>query len=169
MFGSGLAFSSQGTGFSTQLVDLYDQTLGSWARPIVLAAVVTTMLSPTLTVMNGFARALEQTFVYLRSRDSIPSSVPSGGYAYWVSIGALAASTGVILVLFIGNLTTLVDFATIVSFLTAPALGYLNLRAVTSPEVAPEHQPHTALLALSWIGLVLLGGTGVFYLVWLVW
>ena len=163
MFGSGLAFSSQGTVFSTQLVDLYDQTL------IVLAAVVTTMLSTTLTVMDGFPRALEQTFVYLRSRDSIPSSVPSGGYAYWVSIGALAASTGVILVLFIGNLTTLVDFATIVSFLTAPALGYLNLRAVTSPEVAPEHQPHKPLLVLAWIGLVLLGGTGVFYLVWLVW
>lgn len=169
MFGSGLAFSSQGPVFSTQLVDLYDQTLGSWARPIVLAAVVTTMLSTTLTVMDGFPRALEQTFVYLRSRDSIPSSVPSGGYAYWVSIVALAASTGVILVLFIGNLTTLVDFATIVSFLTAPALGYLNLRAVTSPEVAPEHQPRTPLLALAWIGLVLLGGTGVFYLVWLVW
>ena len=169
MFGSGLAFSPEGTVFSTQLVDLYDQTLGSWARPIVLAAVVTTMLSTTLTVMDGFPRALEQTFVYLRSRDSIPSSVPSGGYAYWVSIGALAASTGVILVLFIGNLTTLVDFATIVSFLTAPALGYLNLRAVTSPEVAPEHQPHKPLLVLAWIGLVLLGGTGVFYLVWLVW
>lgn len=169
MFGSGLAFSSQGTVFSTQLVDLYDQTLGSWARPIVLAAVVTTMLSTTLTVMDGFPRALEQTFVYLRSRDSIPSSVPSGGYAYWASLGALAASTGVILVLFIGNLTTLVDFATIVSFLTAPVLGYLNLRAVTSPEVAPEHQPHTPLLALAWIGLVLLGGTGIFYLVSLVW
>jgi len=43
------------------------------------------------------------------------------------------------------------------------------LRAVTSPEVAPEHQPHTPLRALSWIGLVLLGGTGVFYLVSLVW
>ena len=86
-----------------------------------------------------------------------------------MGIGALAASTGVILVLFIGNLTTLVDFATIVSFLTAPALGYLNLRAVTSPEVAPEHQPHKPLLVLAWIGLVLLGGTGVFYLVWLVW
>jgi Mn2+/Fe2+ NRAMP family transporter len=174
MFGSGLAFSSEGPVFTTQLVDLYDQTLGSWARPIVLAAVVTTMVSTTLTVMDGFPRALEQTFVYLRSRDSIPSSVPTGGYVYWASLGILAASTGaiLILVLFIGNLgnlTTLVDFATIVSFLTAPALGYLNLRAVTSPEVAPEHQPRTPLLALSWIGLVLLGGTGVFYLVSLVW
>ena len=174
MFGSGLAFSSEGPVFTTQLVDLYDQTLGSWARPIVLAAVVTTMVSTTLTVMDGFPRALEQTFVYLRSRDSIPSSVPTGGYVYWASLGILAASTGVILILVLfignlGNLTTLVDFATIVSFLTAPALGYLNLRAVTSPEVATEHQPSTPLLALSWIGLVLLGGTGVFYLVSLVW
>ena len=81
---------------------------------------------------------------------------------------AFAAITVVILLLFIGNLTTLVDFATIVSFLAAPLLGYLNLKAVTSPEVAVEHRPGTALRALTWTGLVLLGGTGVFYLASLV-
>ena len=59
---------------------------------------------------------------------------------------------------------TLIDFATIISFLTAPVLGYLNLRAVTSPEVAPEHRPSPRMLALSWVGLVLLGGTAAVYI-----
>jgi hypothetical protein len=58
----------------------------------------------------------------------------------------------------------MVDFATIVSFLTAPMLGYLNLRTVTGPNVAPEHRPSGALLWLSYAGLVLLGGTAVVYL-----
>lgn len=58
----------------------------------------------------------------------------------------------------------MVDFATIVSFLTGPILGYLNLRAVTGPNVAHEHRPGRGLILLSWAGLVLLGGTAVIYL-----
>jgi Mn2+/Fe2+ NRAMP family transporter len=73
-----------------------------------------------------------------------------------------------VLALFIGNLTTLVDFATIVSFLTAPILGYLNLKAITSSEVAVEHRPGKAMLVLSWLGLVVLVGFGVVYVVSLI-
>ncbi len=76
----------------------------------------------------------------------------------------LAVLTVAVLALFVGNLTTMVDFATIVSFLTAPILGYLNLKAVSSPEVAPEHRPSQRMLVLSWVGLVLLGGTAAVYL-----
>ena len=57
-----------------------------------------------------------------------------------------------------------IDFATIVSFLTAPILGYLNLRVVTAPNVAPQHRPGRALVAWSYAGLVLLGGTALVYL-----
>ncbi len=85
--------------------------------------------------------------------------VPSAGRPYWIALAVLAVLTIAVLALFAGNLTTMVDFATIVSFLTAPVLGYLNLRAVRSPQVAPEHRPSIRMLALSWTGLVLLGGT----------
>jgi len=59
----------------------------------------------------------------------------------------------------------MVDFATIVSFLTAPALGYLNLRAVTSESVPPDLRPGKGLVALSWIGLAVLSGFAALYLV----
>ena len=65
---------------------------------------------------------------------------------------------------FIGDLTTMVDFATTLAFLTGPLLGYLNLRAVTSDEMPPQHRPGRAMFVVSWIGIVLLGGTGLFYL-----
>ena len=44
-------------------------------------------------------------------------------------------------------------------------LGYMNLRAVTSPDVAIEHQPGPALIALAYVGLLLLGGTAVAYVI----
>jgi Mn2+/Fe2+ NRAMP family transporter len=165
MFASGEAFSPQGTVFSTQLVDLYSQTLGAWTRPVVMAAVVTTMLSTTLTVVDGFPRAIERSLVNLRVGEPSRAGVPTSGRLYWLSLVILAGLTVLVLALFIGNLTTLVDFATIVSFLTAPILGYLNLRAVTSDDVAPEHRPGRGMLVLSWVGLCLLGGVGVVYLV----
>jgi Mn2+/Fe2+ NRAMP family transporter len=165
MFGSGAEFSGAGPVFSTQLVQLYASTLGEWMRPIVLVAVLTTMLSTSITVVDGFPRAIERTVVNLRSGHSDEHAVPSAGRIYWIALTALALSTLLVLALFAGNLTSLVDFATIVSFLTAPVLGYLNLKAVTSPEVAPQHRPTRGMLVLSWVGLALLGGTAVVYVV----
>ena len=163
MFGSSDAFADAGPVFSTQLVDLYSATLGAWTRPIVLVAVVTTMLSTTLTVLDGGPRAIERSLFVLRSSRTGAMLSP-GGPVYWWSLATLGVLTLVVMGLFIGNLTTMVDFATIVSFLTGPLLGYLNLRAVTSPEMPVEHRPGRAMRALSWVGIVLLGGVGLFYL-----
>jgi Mn2+/Fe2+ NRAMP family transporter len=163
MFASGETFSSQGTVFSTQLVDLYSRTLGAWTRPIVSVAVLTTMVSTTLTVVDGFPRAIERSLVRLKEESAASSELPSIGKLYWFTLLVLAAATLLVLALFIGNLTTMVDFATIVSFLTAPILGYLNLKAITSPEVAPEHRPGKSMLALSWAGLAVLVGFGGVY------
>jgi Mn2+/Fe2+ NRAMP family transporter len=164
MYGSGTSFSGAGTVFATQLVDLYGATLGGWLRPIVLVAVLTTMLSTSITVVDGFPRAIERTVHNLRAvPDGTP--LPSAGRGYWVALGILGVFSVLVLALFVGSLTAMVDFATIVSFLTAPILGYLNLRAVQSPEVAPEHRPSRRLVVLSWVGLILLGGTAVVFLV----
>jgi Mn2+/Fe2+ NRAMP family transporter len=165
MFGSGESLSPAGTVFATQLIDLYSQALGPWMRPIVLVAVVTTMFSTTLTVVDGFPRGIERAVLNLRLSEQGSISSPGAGRPYWISVGVLAVATVIVLTQFIGNLTTMVDFATIVSFMTAPALGYLNLRAVTAPEVPAEFRPGKGMVALSWVGLVLLGGVGVVYLV----
>lgn len=166
MFQSRETFSPQGMVFSTQLVELYSRTLGDWTRTIVEVAVLTTMLSTALTVVDGFPRAIDRSVKVLFSPGSTLQFDESRmGRPYWISLVALAALTVVVLAVFIGNLATMIDFATIMSFITAPVLGYLNLRAVTSPEVAEEDRPGPALLSLSYVGLILLGGTGVVYIV----
>jgi Mn2+/Fe2+ NRAMP family transporter len=167
MFASGTEFNGAGTVFSTQLVHLYSATLGEWTRPVVLVAVLTTMFSTSLAVVDGYPRAIERSIVNLRPGHSDDRGVPTAGALYWISLVLLAVLTVFVLWLFVGDLTTMVDFATIASFLTAPILGYLNLRAVTSPEVPPEHRPSKRMLVLSWVGLVLLGTTAVVYLVYL--
>ena len=169
MYGSGETFAPQGPVFSTQLVDLYSITLGAWTRPVVLVAVVTTMLSTALTVFDGGPRAIERSLLVLRAKDigsraAAGAPATAGGPVYWYSLAGVVLVTLVVLTLFIGNLTTMIDFATTLTFLPSPVLGYLNLRAVGADDVPPAHRPGRALRALSWLGLVLLGGTGVFYL-----
>lgn len=164
MHGSGQQFSPQGAVFSTQLVDLYVATLGTWTRPLVLTAAITTIFSTTLIVIDGFPRAVDRCLQNLRPGiESIAPDAPIG-QGYWVTLIVFGAVNVVGLSLFVGNLTPMIDFATIFTFITAPVLGYLNLRAMTSSEVAPEHRPGRVMLAVSYAGLVLLGGMAVIYL-----
>lgn len=164
MYVTGRTFSPEGTAFSLQLVDLYAETLGPWSRPVILVAVVTTMFSTSLTVMDGFPRALARSFGALRrGLEDIPEQEKETR-GYWIALAVLAVLTVIVFARFVGTLTAMVDFATIVSFLTAPVLGYLNLRVVTSQHVRPEDRPGRALRIVSWVGLVVMAGTGIFYL-----
>ncbi len=60
----------------------------------------------------------------------------------------------------------MVDLASTLSFLTAPVLGYLNLRAVTGKNVSKENQPKLWLKVLSWVGLIVLTGFGFYFIFW---
>lgn len=168
MHGSGQTFSPQGGAFAAQLVELYTKSLGSWAGPVVVTAVITTMLSTAVTVIDGFPRAIDRSIrVATEGRVGGKPNADMGS-VYWFGLVSLAIGTVVVIALFAGTLAAMIDFATIVSFIVAPALGYLNLRAVTSPEVALEDRPGRGLVALSWAGLLLLGSVAVVYVASLV-
>ncbi|MFQ5549774.1 MAG: NRAMP family divalent metal transporter [Gemmatimonadales bacterium] len=163
MYRSGAVFSAQGTVFSTQLLDLYVATLGAWTRPVVLVAVLTTMVSTSVTVIDGFPRAIDRAVRVLR--EGVSPTRSDIGRGYWISLAILAGATVVVLARFLGSLTAMIDFATIVSFLTAPVLGYLNLRVVTGAQMPPEHRPGFAMSAISYIGLALLSAIALFYMI----
>ena len=167
LFQADVSLSAAGAVFSTQLVDMYSTTLGGWSRPIVLVAAMATIFSSLLAVSDGFPRAIERTLANLRGRVAA-ETVTRVGPVYWWSMIVLPVIAFFIILGFSGSLTAMLDFATIVAFLTAPILGYLNLRAVTSEGVPVEHRPGRWMIALTWVGLVLLGGTGVAYLASLV-
>ncbi len=164
LYQADVTLSDAGAVFSTQLVDMYSQTLGSWSRPIVFAAAFATIFSSLLALTDGFPRALERTWRNLRAGTEEEAEIRVERL-YWLSMIGFSVIAFFTILVFSGSLTAMVDFATIVSFLTAPILGYLNLKAVTSSDVPPEHQPGRGMITLTWVGLILLGGTGVAYLV----
>ncbi|MEX2572567.1 MAG: divalent metal cation transporter [Gemmatimonadota bacterium] len=164
MYGSGVAFSPEGPAFATQLVDLYAATIGGWIRPVILVLVLTTMFSTALAVLDGFPRVIERAINLIRTDDPALTARSPSGALYWIAFGVLGASMILVLLFFSGSLTTMIDFATTVAFLTGPVFGYLNLRAVTSPEVPEEHRPGVVLRAFSYAGLLLLSVIAVAFL-----
>lgn len=165
MYQSGETFSSAGTVFSTQLIDLYVRTLGGSARPVILITALTAMFSTMLTIVDGYPRVIDRLVKAVSSGDPTETAHSSPSRPYWVSMVGVAVLTVLFLSLFAGSLTQMVDFVTTVAFLTGPVLGYLNLRVMTSSQVPPEHRPGTAMRLFSFAGLAALTLVAVAFLV----
>jgi len=58
----------------------------------------------------------------------------------------------------------MVDIATIIAFITAPVLGWLNLKVIRLKHVPENAKPGKFLIVLSWIGLVFLSAFGIYFL-----
>ncbi|NIT57358.1 MAG: hypothetical protein GWN00_14335 [Aliifodinibius sp.] len=62
--------------------------------------------------------------------------------------------------------TYIIDLATSLSFLTAPALAYINYKLITSDQLDEEFKPKKWLIALSWIGLIFLTAFALVFFYW---
>ncbi len=163
MHASGRAFAAGPGAFAAQVVALYAETLGAWSGPLLGLAAFAVMLSTTVTVVDGFPRALSSLRAVLRDERGDEAIE---GKAYWISLAVLAAGSLLVIGPFAGRLKALVDLATTLSFLTAPALSALNHLAVTGSEVPEEGRPGPWLRRWSLAGIALQGAFAAGY-VWL--
>ena len=156
MFGTGAELSPRGTVFSHQLVQMYTLALGGWSYWFISVVAFITMFSTTITVVDGYSRTLDRGLGLLRvGKKGLHSSV------YAVVLGAVAL---LVIAFFMSTMKALIDLVTVMAFLTAPLVAYLNYRVVRLPLVGAEHRPGRGLTVLSWVGLVFLSG---FSLVWI--
>jgi Mn2+/Fe2+ NRAMP family transporter len=161
MFGSGETFAPGGAAFAGQVVNMYGQALGSWALPVIGAAAFTTMISTTIVVLDAYPRVLERVVAMAQGRE-----IQRTGGFYLAFIVLLAAFALGIIHYAGARLTTLVDFATILSFLTAPIFAFMNYRVVTSPHMPAEARPGPWMRALSWASMLFLVGFSLAFLYW---
>ena len=168
MHGSGVAPAQSGVAFAAQIIGLYEKTLGAWSRPLIGFSALAVMFSTTLAVLDGFPRALT-TLIDRFQRPETPGELshqPSGAQRrnYWLCIALLCVGSLIVIALLLKSLQRLVDVATTLSFLTAPALAILNHRAIMSDDVPPQARPRPWLQALSWIGIISLSVFALAYL-----
>ncbi|MDH5493657.1 MAG: hypothetical protein OEY14_17015, partial [Myxococcales bacterium] len=175
----GQELAPQPAAFAAQVVELYAATLGAWSRPIIALAAFLVMFSTTLTVVDGFPRAL---VVLLARFDGPEPEAGAAGQgeadtsrrAYWGGLLLLGAGSVIVLDLALAPgegggpppFKAMIDLATILSFLTAPILSWLNHRAVLGPEVPARSRPRPWLRWASLGGILAQAALALYY-VWL--
>ena len=159
MYGSGEELSSNSTAFSDQVVRLYTNALGSWAYPVIAIAAFSTMFSTTITVIDGFGRAMGETVRLLFFKNTGIKTL------YTIMMVIVAVISFFFIVLLSANLKDLVDLATTLSFVIAPVIAFINYRVIMSEQLSEEFKPKPWLKNLAIAGLVFLTLFAILYVI----
>jgi Mn2+/Fe2+ NRAMP family transporter len=144
-----------GVAFAKQLIDMYALTIGEWARPLVSIIAFLCMFGTTLTVLDGYARTLNESHKLLGFKQSKHS------LNIWLIVQSLAGMA--VILFFKSALGPMLTFAMTLAFLTTPIFAWLNFSLVRS---VPRIQHSKVIQSLSWLGLIYLVGFALVFLVW---
>ena len=154
-YGQSSSIELGGVAFAKQLIDMYALTIGEWARPLVSAIAFLCMFGTTLTVLDGYARTLNESHKLLGFGQSKHS------LNIWLILQALAGMA--VILFFKSALGPMLTFAMTLAFVTTPVFAWLNFSLVRS-EPAIKHS--VLLRSLTWLGLLYLVGFAVAFVVW---
>lgn len=156
-YGNEQPIALAGAAFAQQLVEMYGQTIGSWAKPLVSLIAFLCMFGTTITVLDGYARTLHESGRLLGWYQADNRRIA----ALWLLLQALA---GMALILFFRSaLSPMLTFAMTLAFLTTPVFAWLNFSLLRSHRSQPLP---LWLNVLSWVGLAYLFGFALLYLAW---
>ena len=157
MFGQGQEFSSNGTIFANQLINMYTDSLGPWSRLFIGLAALTTMFSTSLSTLDGSPRVMAKTSQLLFSpRYQI-------SYTTWLVI--LVIGSVLIYLGLTDQMGTLITIGTVLSFISAPFYAIVIYNLVTGPSLSQEEQPGPWIKRLSLAAIAALMGFSLWYLI----
>jgi len=122
MYGTRTVLAASSSGFAAQLINAFTSCLGGWSYGLISIAAFTTMFSTTLTCFDAMPRVMQHISQELNLGNVLKSSL------LWQII--LYLGTMLILTYAVNSMSQMVNFATIMSFITAPALALLSYQLV---------------------------------------
>ena len=164
VFGSGQLLDGNSTEFSNKLLELFTSTLGQWSYPIIAIAAFGTIYGTLIVSMDGFARSFVEGLMVL-SKSTKSSARESGSNRYYSVLLIIIALGGFLLfVQFPGGMIKILETATILIFLLAPIIAFLNIRIIKSGSIPISHKPKRRMMILAYAGLLTGIAFTVFYL-----
>jgi len=164
MYGTGESLSPKGTVFSEQLIGMYTTSIGKWAFWIISLAAFTTMFSTTITVLDAYPRVLTPIFQNLFPKQW--EKIRNKNKMVWIWLTVMIAGTSVIITFAAKTMVYMVTVATVLSFLVAPVMAWLNYRVVTDDHMPEYARPGLFIRILSWVGISFFVFFSVVFLYW---
>ena len=160
VYGTDEVIPEKPVNFSAFVIGIFSKTFGNWINLILSAAAFSIMFSTFITVLDGYSRSISNAMSLISTKVLSPNKM------YRNTLGLVSIGSLFLIVSFLGDakaLKNIVNTATIISFLVAPVIAYLNFKIVTSDDMPEEARPGKFLRLLSYLGFVYLIGFSVFY------
>lgn len=155
MYGSGIELSNSAPAFAGQLLGMYTSSIGPWSYFIIAIAAFSTMFSTTITVLDGYGRTMERIVkLIFDGKTKVP-------YFFWIVL--VAVGSFLVISQFLNDLKSLVDLATVVSFVIAPLAAFLNYKVIFSKDITGDFIPPRWLKMLAIAGLIFLSAFTLIY------
>ena len=152
MYGTGTQFSSSGPTFVSQLIGLFTDMLGDWSKVIIALAAAGAMFSTVLTCLDSYPRVLSEGIQIIKP--NLSQQHKRHIYVVWLVV--LLIMSVLFTTIFKHNLYALVDFVTILAFLTAPLYGLFNWGLLR--KLDKSDRPPLWLILFSIVGWLVMTG-----------
>ena len=151
---TGQAVEAASAKYISQFVGMYASVLGEWSRYLITFIAFLCIFGTVITVIDGYSRVNQESLrLLIRQKEDSRKSLN-----IWMTITAIIGI--VIIKFFAGQVSTMLRFAMIGSFLTTPFFALLNYVLVTREN---KNLPSwLKLLAIA--GLIFLFGFAIFFI-----
>tara|TARA_Y100001968_G_scaffold183133_1_gene167745 strand:- start:16254 stop:17561 length:1308 start_codon:yes stop_codon:yes gene_type:complete len=160
MYGSGDGMlSGSGVAFAQNLIRLYTESMGGWAKWIIVPASFAAMFSTTLTCLDAYPRSISaiQGLLWGKDKGRLTTTKEQRRLETWIVLHIFAALASLLIARSGGiGVKDFVFGAMTGSFLTAPLFAWMAMDTLNSPLVSKKFQYGPLMKALSWIGLCFL-------------
>ncbi|THV59354.1 divalent metal cation transporter [Flagellimonas alvinocaridis] len=159
LYGTGTELSGSAVVFADQVVSLFTIHIGNWAYLFIAVAAFATMFSTCMTAHDAISRVSLDVLEKLYPKKAMLKS--KNAFAFMVL--CMAVINWMVITLFGANMGNLVALATFVSFVLAPLLGWMNLKAVMGKDIPEPFKPKIGLQALTYSGIIFLSLFALYY------
>lgn len=167
IFGTGQLLDGNTTQFSNKLLSIFTANLGSWVYPFLAIAAFGTIYGTLVTILDAFPRCFVRgyralKFDVIQEENQLQAQFLKSSYR----ICLVTVGIGGFLLFYFSaaSMIKILELATILSFLTAPILAFLNLRAIQSSSIEQAFRPSRGLIIYSYFGLVIMLSFALYYL-----
>ncbi|MGO1246525.1 MAG: NRAMP family divalent metal transporter [Oceanisphaera sp.] len=167
LHGSGTSLATSGIAFAHQLVNVYASVIGEWSRWLIALIAFLCMFSTTVTVLDGYSRALSECFVQFKQAQGSGPTGTGSRYTYPLMI-AMGIISAFIIMFFKGALLAMLELAMISAFISALVFSWLNYRLMTLPQVPQQYRLGRGMRVLSWAGILFFAGFNLLFAYWYV-
>ncbi|STY93753.1 NRAMP family divalent metal transporter [Moraxella bovis] len=154
-YGTGEEIATKGGAYIGQLVQMYTETIGSWSKILVAFIAFLCMFGTVITSADGYGRTNAESLSLIKTGTT---ELTEKYVMRWTT--AMVIGGFILINVFAGQMASLLKFAMISSFVSAPIFAYLNYSLAKSENLLTPKMNIYALLGIAFLA----GFAGLFLL-----